>query len=274
MGTNTKRALGWKKDAPKPQGAKPDRSARARLGTAPPPFAASARQYILDVLDQLQLGSCVANGTAQALRAAMVKEGIANPPLASRLWIYYLARAIDHDTNNDDGTQIRNAFTAITRLGFPPESVWPYSDDTSSPNSPFRTMPPTEAFNKAYDQRANALTVYERLPDGDATRADDIKRAIAAGHCVVFGTTVSEAFCQGQLGSGPIGPPKNQPVAGGHCMVFAEYEGDVFRVVNSWSKDFGKDGWVEFDIDYVNWSETNDLWICSYAPTFPTPAVS
>ncbi len=272
---NSKRGLGWKKDAPKQPGMKADYSAVTKIGTTPPPKSGSARPYILDILDQGQLGSCVGNGTMQAVRASQARQGVKAPPLGSRLWTYYMGRAIDHDTANDDGTQIRNAFTAISRLGFPPESVWPYSDDSTSPNAPFRTMPSTEAFNKAYDQRATGNVVaYYRLPDNDATRVEDVMRAIAAGYVVVFGTQVSDDFCSGNLGTGPIAPPIGKSIAGGHCMCLAEYDTSpsgivTFGVVNSWSASFGNGGWVTFSSDYVKWNQTNDLWICEVAPLYP-----
>jgi intein/homing endonuclease len=218
--------------------------------------------------------NCVGNGSMQAVRASQVRQGAVNPPLGSRLWTYYMGRALDHDTANDDGTQIRNAFTAISRLGFPPETLWPYSDDSTSPNAPFRTMPSTEAYDGAYDQRATGNTVaYYRLDDGDVTRVQDVQRAIAAGYVVVFGTNVSQNFCQGNLGTGPIAPPIGLQIAGGHCMCLAEYDTSpsgivTFGVVNSWGSSFGNGGWVEFSSDYVAWSATNDLWICEYAPLF------
>lgn len=274
MPSHAGRGLGWKKDVGKQPGDKPDFSATPKLrAAAPPPKSGSARKYILDILDQGQLGSCVGNGTMQAVRASQARQGEVAPPLGSRLWTYYLGRAIDHDTANDDGTQIRNAFTAITRLGFPPETLWPYSDD-SSPGAPFSKMPSTAAFDGAYDQRATGNVVaYYRLDDNDATRVQDVQRAIAAGYVVVFGTSVSENFCQGDLGTGPIDVPTGLQIAGGHCMCLAEYDTSpsgivTFGVVNSWSNTFGNGGWVEFTSDYVKWSETNDLWICEYAPMY------
>jgi C1A family cysteine protease len=274
MPSHAGRGLGWKKDALIRPGMKADLSARPKLGLAPPPKSASARPYILDILDQGQLGSCTGNGSMQGIRASQVRQGAKAPPLGSRLWAYYMGRALSHDTANDDGAQIRNVFAGISRLGFPPESLWPYSDERTSSNAPFRTMPSTEAFNGAYDQRATGNVVsYFRLDDNDSTRVADVQRAIAAGYVVVFGTDVSENFCEGDLGSGPIAPPVGLPIAGGHCMCLAEYDTSAsgivtFGVVNSWGSSFGSGGWVEFSSDYVAWSATNDLWICEYAPLF------
>lgn len=268
------RGLGWKKDPPKAPNETPDRLARRRLGLAPPPPSASCRHLIVDILDQGQLGSCVANAGMQALRASQVRQGAVNPPLGSRLFGYYLARAYDHDTANDDGTFARNFFQAVTKFGFPPETAWPYSDD-SGPGSRFRQMPPIEAFREAIDQSAKmAVPSYERIDTTGAERILDVKRAIAAGHLVCFGTTVSTAFCNGDLGTGPIKPPIGLPAAGGHEMVFAEYDPDGVGVVNSWSKDFGDGGWVRFSWDYVAWEATDDLWIVTTAPEFSDEGVA
>ncbi len=112
------RGLGWKKDPAKLAGETPDRLAAPRLrALPPPPVSASCAQYILDILDQGQLGSCTCNAFTQALRAAMVRAGAKAPELAARLFLYFLARAYDHDTANDDGVkqgnETRGAFSWI-----------------------------------------------------------------------------------------------------------------------------------------------------------------
>lgn len=259
--------LGWKKDAPKGPSDKPDLPAAPRLTMAAPPARASCLDLVLGILDQGQLGSCTANATAQALRAAQVREAasagprLVNPPLASRLWLYYLARAYDHDTANDDGAQIRNVFAAAVKFGFPPESVWPYSDD-ASPGAAFSRLPGPDAFRAAYDMRAP--TVYRRIDSTGQARIDDIKRAIASRFLVVFGTPVSNAFCADQL-SGPMLPPDGD-IAGGHALCVAGYDGDVFDVVNSWGTGWGKGGLCKFASEYLAWDGTDDLWIVEHTP--------
>ncbi len=263
------RALGWKKDPPKGPGETPDRLAGPKLrALPPPPLAASCAPYILDSLDQGQLGSCTCNAFAQALRAAMIRAGAHAPELVARLFLYFLARAYDHDTANDDGTFLRNVAQAAVKWGFPPEHFWPYSDDTG-PGAPFRKMPGIDVFTAAIDQSAKfSKPQYFRIESTGAQRIEDVKRAIAAGYCIAFGTQVSEDFCGGNLGTGPIPPPIGLPLAGGHALCLAGYNADGFDVINSWGESWGAGGWCKFSPEYITWDKTDDLWILEVSPLF------
>lgn len=260
------RGFGWKKDPVKKPGDKPDISAKPRLGVAPPPKSATCRPNIISVLNQGGMGSCTANAFAQAARVSMLHQGAKNPPLGSRLFLYYLARAYDHDTNNDDGTFLRNICQAAVKFGLPPEQYWPYDDLTEGDKAPFRNMPKFDAFSKAFDRHVG--TVYNRIDSSGVARLDDIRRAIAAGHCVIFGTQVSTDFASGRLGSGPILPPINKPIAGGHALCIAEYDETSFGIVNSWGIDWGNMGWCKFSPDYLSWAESDDFWIINVTPKF------
>ena len=75
------RRFGWLPDPPSPK----DHDAAPKLRTAGPlPTSISLANQILSILDQGNLGSCVAQATAQALRASLVHQGVVVPTLASR----------------------------------------------------------------------------------------------------------------------------------------------------------------------------------------------
>ncbi len=168
----------------------------------------------------------------------------------------------------DDGTFLRNVAQAAVKYGFPVEHVWPYSDD-SSPGAPFTKMPSIAAFSAAIDRSAKfSKPVYMRIESTGAQRIEDVKRAIAAGYCIAFGTDVSEDFCNNNLGTGPIQPPVAQPIAGGHALCIAGYDSDGFDIVNSWGSDWGNNGWCRFSTDYISWDKTDDLWIVEVSPLF------
>lgn len=253
---NETRRLGWRPDPPKAAGQKPDLLAAARLGLAPPPARASARHLVLDVLDQGGLSSCVANAGFQAVRASHVLQGALWPPLGSRLMGYYLARAYEGPVVVDAGTYIRDFFRALNRFGYAPETAWSYNQDAVN------IAPGTDAFRLAFDQKAP--TEYFRV---GADRLTECKRAVAAGHLVVFGTPIAEDFF-GDDGKTPILPPEGKKIAGGHAMCLAGYDEDGFDVVNSWGVEWGKGGWCRFSNAYVEWEGTQDLWICQSAPRF------
>lgn len=251
------RGLGWKPDRYSPN----DRDAAPRLRAAsPPPPAWSNDRLIVDVLDQGPVGSCVANAWMQAVRGSHVAQGVANPRLGSRLFTYYNARAYSGEQHVDEGTYLRDAARALNRFGFCPETSWPYG------TAVVNTMPTWEAYRAGADQRQP--TVYAKIPSVGRARLDDIKRALAAGHLVVFGTAVSEAFCRNELGTGPIPAPTGIPIAGGHALCCAGYDGDTFNVVNSWGTGWGNQGWFEMSGEWMMWDQTNDIWIVEQSPRY------
>jgi C1A family cysteine protease len=301
-------ATGWKKDRPDPR----DHDARTLMlrVSAPPPSSARNADLVMVGLDQGQLGSCTVNASGQAVRAAELLERVdaaraaweamGNDPASfdgaaavhaaqsvvpfwSRLMAYYLARSFDGNTKDDTGTEIRLVFQAINKYGFAPESAWPYSDD-SSPGAPFSRNPSAEAYREAYDQRddkaneAANLIDYARITSTGTQRIVDIKTAVAARHLVVFGTSVTEAFCSDGTGNGgqPIPVPgAHDAIAGGHALCVAGYDADGAEIANSWGSSYGGQGglpagWCKFSWDYMTWSETTDLWIVRRAPLYST----
>lgn len=278
------RRLGWVKD---PIDNRDQDALKALRFTTPPPR--ESNRHLVKIVNQGQLGSCTVNGTGQAVRAAEIVERItgtaeatvaaislaeaqASTPFMSRLFAYYLARAYEGAQLEDAGTYIRLIFQVLNKYGFPPESAWPYSDDLGV-GAPFARMPSAEAFREAYDQRASVanananLIEYSRVMGSGDTRITTIKTALASQHLVVFGTPVTEDFCNGIGVDKPIERPgSTQKLAGGHAMCLVGYDGDVFDVANSWSESFGDGGFVKFARSYIEWSQTNDLWIVKRAP--------
>jgi C1A family cysteine protease len=253
--------LGYLPDPPKAPNEKPDFDAAPMFRAAPPPPArADIKHLVVDVLNQGNLGSCVANAILQAVRCSHVRQGVIGPKLGSRLFGYYLARAYHHQTGEDSGTYLRSFFQALAKFGFCPESVWAYSDSDER----FKRMPPLAAFRAAFDQ-ANPTT-YRRISATGADRLDQIKRAVAAGYAVCFGTDVDVAFCSNQLAE-PLKPPRSN-IAGGHAMMVGGYDGDVFEICNSWGTGWGDKGWCRFSADYLADASTRDLWLVEYAPRY------
>ena len=253
--------LGWLRDPPKLAGQAPDWDANFLLNaSAPIPPSGSVKHYVVELLNQGPLGSCVANAISQAVRISHVRQGMARPALASRLLMYYCSRAENGDTSEDSGSYLRSCFGAMNKFGFCPESAWPY-DVTK-----YARMPASNAFRMAFDQ--HSPTVYQRISSQGTQRTDDIKRAITAGYAVAFGTSVSNRFTQGELGRGPIPAPTAEPIAGGHALCCVGYDGDAFEIVNSWGEDFGANGYCWFSGDYMRWYDTSDLWIVNSAPRF------
>jgi C1A family cysteine protease len=233
------------------------------------PAAVSLRRLILSILNQLNLGSCVTNAGAQVVRAAVVKVLLAagkspeEAELLSRLFTYYYARAISPgNTQVDSGTQIRCFFDVIRKLGYCPETAWPY--DTSK----FATMPKPEAARQAIDQKISVG--YYSIDSTGSKRIDDVCTALAGGNLVVFGTPVGNNFMSYTRGSLPLTPPGD--IAGGHALTVAGYDATaprvLFDICNSWGPGYGDGGYCTMDESYIAWDETRDLWIVEAMPDF------
>lgn len=230
------------------------------LASTPTPRAVDRRDLVVNVLDQGSASSCVANANMQAIRMSHKRMGVANPQLGSRLLNYWFSRAAEHATSIDGGTYQRDFLDSLNRFGFCPESKWPY--DVSRVND----MPSSAAIRAAYDQ--HAPTDYRRITVGSYGVVTAVKRALAAGYPVTFGTLVSTAFASDQLGTGPLKPPIGEPIAGGHALCIVGYDGDTFDVVNSWGDGWGAGGYCTFSADYLAWSGSGDFWIVAQPPRY------
>jgi len=246
----------------------PVRDAAPKLAAlpAPPESSMVVDAGVVDVIDQGGAPFCFANAPAQALRTCQVLRGVVSPRLASRLFLVYLTHAIEGDPTAFDGAMIGDVMTVLEKLGFPPETSWPYSDANPGP---FSVKPPTEAFREAYDRIAPFD--YARILSVGDQRITDIKTALAAGHPVVFGTQVTEAFCQGEMAPDFVvdAPGPDDPIAGGHALMLSGYQGDNFRVVNSWGPGWADGGKCWFTGAYLKSPDTEDCWIMSYEGTQP-----
>src|SRR5215510_13161800 len=81
------------------------------------------------VYDQGQLGSCTANAIAGAIQYEQMRQKEHKPFTPSRLFIYYNERVMEHTIGQDAGAEIRDGIKSVVKLGVPPESDWPYSED-------------------------------------------------------------------------------------------------------------------------------------------------
>lgn len=234
------------------------------------PHSASVEHMLPAVLDQGALGSCVAHGVVQALYCAHRRQGIPLPELASRAFVWYLARAKEHQQWFNAGCTIRDAFESLNEYGFCPERELAYINQTFGDPPPYARMPPWSAFQAAFDQRRqfgpNQPAIYTRLDSDGLQLLEDIKVAICNQHPVVFGANVSRSFTRNDFDPTDAIEPPREDMAGGHCMLVFGYVGDVFLVRNSWGEEFGYHGSCRFTADYM--LATQDRWIVDHAPEF------
>jgi C1A family cysteine protease len=197
-----------------------------------------------DIYDQLQIGSCVGNGTARVMEYIENAQGngFVTP---SRLFIYGNARRYEGTYATDSGAQVRDGIKGVAQYGAPPESDWPYSD--ASPG-PFNETIPANVYADATKFEA---IQYSKITVG-VTPGAPMRTAIYNGTPIVFGFSVPSYFEDGSWdpSTTPLPLPNGQSrYIGGHCVVVSGYDFtrtefpvDVFEIDNSWGAGWGLGG--------------------------------
>jgi len=237
-----KRAYGYRPDRAD------ERDYLYRRSAAALPKSVDLRAKMPPVWDQGQLGSC----TAFALTGAVA---FLHGFVGSQLWLYYKERALEHDTKEDGGAEIRDGIKVLAKEGLPPEEAWPYDI------SKFAKRPP-KAANAAAKQEL--VSGYRRLA-GVADYLD----CLAAGSPFVIGITVYESFeSDAVAASGVVPMPKpGEQVAGGHAICVCGYDPAHFIVRNSWGADWGQKGYFLLPRAYLaDANLAGDAWTITGCP--------
>lgn len=258
-----RRGFGWLPDLPKRASAdRPDWTFEEALLRAPTKVSVPERhsndRLVLSVLDQLELGACVACAGFQAIRMAEVRQGASAPRLGARLFNYYLSRAAHGMAGFDSGTQLRTFFWTLNKFGFLSEDDYPFGYDIHR----FAERPPAVAYTRALDQKSP--TRYWGIEEGPA-RIGQVKRAVSLGYGVCFGVQVDSAFAEWKVDPvTPLDPPTNAGVTFGHAMLVEGFAGDAFTVLNSWGEEFGDRGRCLLSADYIN--AAHSIWVVESVP--------
>jgi C1A family cysteine protease len=217
------------------------------------PERVDLREHWSDVMDQGDLGSCVANAIAGAIRATRSKNkmSVYDP---SRLFIYYFARVLDGtDPKEDAGTYIRSGFKAVNKNRVCSERNWPYKI------ADFSVEPNKNAQKAATQHRKFNYLSLDGAPE-------EIKHSLASGYPVVFGTAVYRSFMTktvAQTGLVPNPDKTKEECLGGHAMVIVGYNNSQghYVVANSWGADWGDKGFCYIPFEYIHDSVvTSDFW--------------
>lgn len=212
------------------------------------------RKWCSPIENQSAAGSCVGNGTVGALEFLQIRNGKPHVDL-SRLFVYYNSRLQHQDTDKDEGTFIRLAFSTLTSLGTCTEATWPYDL-----NNLF-IRPSWRSYQEAYPRK---ITSYYRI---EATSGkpliDAIKAALNAQHTPVFGMIVDDDYKS--VGSdGMVAMPRAQRTGtGGHCQMIVGYDDNTQRFIvrNSWGVQWGDRGYAYVPYAYLDASSANDFWV-------------
>lgn len=254
------RFYGYRKSPPKLAGQRPDVHiyASGLAFTQTPPKEFDLTHLVVDVIDQFGVGACVLNAWAQAIRMRMVAQQV-DAWLLARRESYQLCLMADGNPGVDMGTHPRQAGSMFNKFGYGKETDFPYFDASATDDEIAASLrePVTEEYLRAaFDQKSPLL--YARLSEG-AAALYQVQQAIAGGFPVVFGSDVSNDFASGNFDPTKPFDPTVGTIDGGHCQTICGYRaGFGLRVVNSWSADFGDNGY--WWMSEAALAKCTDLW--------------
>jgi len=249
----------------------PRKSSNVKLkGTLPATY--SIREFLPEIADQGQEGTCVGWSAAYYMRTAMEagKLGLGGQPAKiaatafSPSWLYGQVKS-GLDNGCTDGVFLEDALEVMKTKGTALLSCAPANCETK------------------YDQCDYAATQYKiadyatlfNPKDKDATpdqRINAIKSALVEGkNAVLIGMMVPPSFIEEATHFWQAAPGESlDNTAGGHAMAVVGYDdhmnGGAFLIANSWGKAWGKDGFT--------WAKYGDLvrFTRNAYQIFPEPA--
>lgn len=211
------------------------------------------RPYTSQRHNQKQTGSCVGQSCIKALEVLRIKKyGRGAHVDLSVMALYYLARELmsPQRHNIDKGTHISLAADVLRKHGAVTDKAWPWRPDKINHNIPILAM---------RTARLHKINAHYRIKSRGNERVEQVIKALAAGHPVVFGTR-THAQWSGYDGKKPITPLGDREKRGGHATVLLGYDGRNFIGENSWGTRWGDNGFYTMETDVIK-DDAHDLWV-------------
>lgn len=220
------------------------------------------------VVDQGSASSCVGNAVAAILHIEQLQQGKVyyTPPrnkpyhdytfAPSRLFIYYGARVLEGNQQQDDGCEIRDAIKWVAQNGVCTSSTWPYH--IYSVNA----EPPDKAYSEA--RVRGAVISYHRINN---YCLNDMLICLSQDEPFVIGITVYDSFQSNKVavtGKVPMPKKNKEGVIGGHAIAVVGYDlkRSFFLCRNSWGPDWGEGGYFWLPFAYLTHPDlAADAWV-------------
>ena len=241
--------MGWKRSLPDWRDLKMSAPTSADINNLPP--SADLRQWVPEIYNQGETGSCTANSLSNVTRIINKKQGYPDVP-PSRLFHYYNERLVEGTVNEDSGAQIRTAVSVAAKYGICPESEWPFDP------SKLCSKPPETAYKSAVQ---DMVKIYFAIDQ----RLNDFKKCLANGYPFLLGFAVYESFEGNEIAHTGIMkfPNPNERMVGGHAVAAVGYDDatQTFTILNSWSKNWGDAGYFHMPYSFLtNGGFCSDFW--------------
>ncbi len=203
------------------------------------PSIYTLKSYCNFVYDQGRLGSCVCAAVCACIRITDPQ----NPFEPSILQLY--TNVVKKENNGrivDEGSDAVDACEILRDLGVCRESLMPYIPKN------FGQEPSSESMADALLHR---YTGFENITPSKQL-FQTIKIAIAAKMPVLLAFYVPESFLK--INSNGIMPivNNNERIIGGHEVLVLNYNSKYLTILNSWGKNWGKEGYFKMPIDFLS----------------------
>lgn len=224
------------------------------------PVSVDWRRWVPPPSNQEQTNACVGHATSKAVSSVAWTLAFPNGDTdetiapdwshyeASALECYFLAREIDGNTNQDQGTYPRSGMQAAASVGLCDLSLHPLNLSTSQ--------------RPSQDARAEGgyhrITRYESVPNNEQA----VCSVLAQGYVIVWGWPVYEPDIRqvGADGLVPM-PGRTSRQVGGHATLIVGYDRNrrLYWGPNSWGPTFGEHGYIYHHFDFVH-RYGGDMW--------------
>jgi C1A family cysteine protease len=211
------------------------------------------------IYDQGDIGSCVDNALAGILQYDGMRENGGDRNTPSRLFLYYNARTLENDVNQDAGSTVEDGILGAAKWGYCDETLWPYLDSNEF------TKPSQSCYDAALPF---AIRDYHTVTQS----ASSIKGTLAGGNPVIFGFQVYQSFMSttvARTGIVPM-PKRSEQILGGHSVLLVGYSEASQRYLcrNSWGTGWGLAGYFWMPYQYVHSPVlSGDFWVVNTVPT-------
>lgn len=212
------------------------------------PTKIDLRNLTAPVYDQGELGACTAFAIGKGMRELMQrKNGEAQTPL-SALWLYYETRVKLGTVGEDSGGTITDGVAVLEEKGAAPDALWGYNI------AQFKVKPAKEAYQAASEFKVDKAVQVAGL--------EDVKNTLAQGNPVAFGYMVYNSFTKiGKDGVMPM-PKPGEKLLGGHAVLAVGYDEEKKALIvrNSWSANWGDEGYFYMPYAFVTDENAGDFW--------------
>lgn len=200
-----------------------------------------------NIYDQGSLGSCTSNVSAQLYKFEN-KNNLNIEP--SRLFLYYCQRLRLGTVKSDSGSTMQEAIKVLKEVGVCREEFWPY-DITK-----FRRRPTKKCYNDARNNK-----IKERIQI--MVNVTEFKIALNLGHPIAFGFMVQEKILNLTKENSVLEYDSSGEFVGGHAVLCVGYDDNkqAFKILNSWGKEFGDDGYFWLPYNLLKPLDVSDAWI-------------